>query len=120
MIRLTFALFLTLCTALPALAQERVFKWHNLDPMTTETLLNKLESTGFELQGMRPLTLIINSQACSAGCTVRNAGCACPKQGDACAEGTTPSPGGALCTGPLNGAAVMLEDGRISTPVDLP
>ena len=120
MIRFLTALTFCICTALPASAQDRVMKWNSLDPLTIERLLTKLEAAGFTLDGMRPLSLTYSQQACKAGCTLRNAGCSCPKQGASCDEGTEPSPGGALCTGPLGGVNVMLEDGRISPAVDLP
>ncbi|MGH1415003.1 MAG: hypothetical protein ACRBB0_16055 [Pelagimonas sp.] len=114
------ALILGLITAHSATAQERVLRWQNLDPTTTEALLQKLETAGFELQDMRPLSLIVTQQACSAGCTVRAAGCACPKTDAPCPQGQSESPGGALCSGPLSGVQIMLEDGRVSAPVALP
>lgn len=118
MLRLIATLFLTLSAVLPASAQERNLRWQNLDPATVASIQTQLAAVGFELEGMRPLTLIVSEQACRAGCTVREAGCACPKTENICPTGTSVSPGGALCKGPLSGVQVMLEDGRISAPLD--
>ncbi len=120
MLRLIALMSILTLTTLPASAQDRVLRWQNLDPTTTDAVLHKLQASGFELQGMRALSLIVSPQACQAGCTVREAGCACPKAAKTCPDGTEPSPGGALCTGPLSGLQVMLEDGRIGGPIDLP